>query len=109
MTAVGFALAAGTCLLHAPRPDQQPVPCTCRDLHERPGDYAGRAVRVDLAGAMPADGGAVWYAEVPGGPAVSFSFADPPPPDPLPGFVVGYCRAPVGGGPVRVVGCRHGP
>jgi hypothetical protein len=102
---VGFALTVTTCLYVGHDPQPQPTPCTCSQLRETPATYAGKKVRVDLKGAFRGEGGVVWYHAVPGSPSVVLTF-DGPVPDPLPASVVGYCRGPVHGGPVRVTGCR---
>lgn len=104
---IGLGLAFGACYFAGRREPPLPVPCTCRDLHERPGDYAGRRVAVELRGSAREAAGAVWYPQVPGPPAVVVTFEGATP-DPLPAVAVGNCHGPVAGGPVRVTEARPG-
>jgi hypothetical protein len=106
---IGFGLAVGACLLGSHSPAPASVPCTCRQLHSDPGAYAGKVVRVGTAGTEVLGGQLVWRPVSPGEPAVVFTFTAGRIPDPLPREVVGYCRAPIAGGPVRVTECRPAP
>jgi hypothetical protein len=99
MFTVLMAAAVGVLAVRAARRPEPPVPATPRALAADPDFYAGRAVRVPLAGFEPAGPAALAYRPfVPGPASVVVVFAGAAP-DPPPPYAVGVCR---GGSPVVV-------
>lgn len=108
MTLIGLTTTAAVAAVAMCGQDRPPPPTrtTCRQLADLPSAYAGTTVTVPTAGCQVEDGLLVWRAKSPGPADVIFLFRSNRAPDPLPPFVTGYCRAPVLGGPVRVLDCR---